>query len=90
VFIVPPDLATLENRLRRRHTDDPAEIDRRLAAARREIEQATFYSHWIVNDDLDRACGELEAVLTAERLRATDKVAMRDALLGPGAGPVSK
>ncbi len=73
VFVLPPDLATLEERLRRRQSDSTSEIERRLAAARAEIEQATFYTHFIVNDDLDRAMGELKAVLVGERLRRRDK-----------------
>jgi len=55
VFVVPPDLATLEARLRRRGTDTAGAIDRRLDEARREIDQKRHYDIVIVNDDLERA-----------------------------------
>jgi guanylate kinase len=51
-------------------------IARRLAAARDEIRDATFYSHWIVNDDLEQAYRELSSILTAERLRRVDRAAL--------------
>jgi guanylate kinase len=83
VFVLPPDVATLEARLRGRRSDADDEIARRLAAARAEIEQASFYTHWIVNDDLDRALAELRAVLAGERLRHVDKgVLVRTFLAG--------
>jgi guanylate kinase len=81
VFVVPPDLATLEARLRGRHSDDPQQIERRLATARQELAEAHFYTHWIVNDDLERAASELRAVLTAERLRRVDKGVLVASLL---------
>ncbi len=73
VFIVPPSMAILEQRLRRRQSDPTQEIDRRLLVASDEIRQATFYSHWVINDDLDQAVLDVEAIVRAERLRHTDK-----------------
>ena len=84
VFVLPPDLATLEARLRGRKSDSDEEIARRLAAARAEIEQASFYTHWIVNDHLDRALAELRSVLEAERLRHADKGALVRSFLAGG------
>ena len=60
VFIEPPSFEDLESRLARRASDRPAEIARRLEAARRELEAAADFDHRIVNDDLDRALRELE------------------------------
>ena len=84
VFVLPPDLATLAERLRQRHSDSNDEIERRLAAARQEIEQATFYTHWIINDELERAVGDLEAVVVGERLRQVDKESLVRRLLDGG------
>lgn len=84
VFILPPDLATLERRLRARQSDSAEVIARRLAAARAEIADATFYTHWIVNDDLDHAVGELAAVLQGERLRRVDKQELVRTVLAGG------
>lgn len=53
VFIMPPDLAELEKRLRLRSTDDEAEIQRRLEVARSEIEQRDHYDHCILSGNRD-------------------------------------
>lgn len=72
VFILPPDMAALEERLRGRGSDSNDVIARRLAVAEHEIEAASFYSHWIINDDLEAAFDELRSILIAERLRRVD------------------
>ncbi len=59
IFIMPPDLATLEKRLAGRGTDSPEVIARRLENARREIEQKDFYRHVIVNDNLEQTVSRL-------------------------------
>jgi guanylate kinase len=64
VFVQPPDLPTLEDRLRERRTDNESTIMRRLAGARRELELATAYDVHVINDDLERAVGDLAAILT--------------------------
>ena len=71
-LILPPSLAELERRLRARSTDDEAAVRRRLHAARLEIGLATSagYEYWVVNDDLERAYQDLEAIVRAEECRA--------------------
>lgn len=70
VFILPPSMAELERRLRERQTDSEEVIARRMAAARIECERgAAQYDYVIVNDDLERAFGDLLAIIRAERLR---------------------
>jgi guanylate kinase len=63
VFIRPPTVAVLEDRLRGRGTDDAATIERRLETARRELEIASRYEVHVINDDLDRAVEELASIL---------------------------
>ena len=63
VFVEPPSLAVLEQRLRDRGTEDEASIELRLANARHEMELADRYDVRIVNDDLDQAVRELHDVL---------------------------
>jgi guanylate kinase len=60
VFIEPPSFEDLEARLAARASDRPREIERRLEAARRELEAAPEFDHRIVNDDLQRALQELD------------------------------
>ena len=59
IFIEPPSFEALEERLRRRAADSPDQIERRLSAARAELEAAAEFDHRIVNDDLERAVQEL-------------------------------
>ena len=69
IFILPPSLAELEDRLRARGTDADAVIERRLAAARAEIAHAGEYDYVIINKDLGAAIADLAAVVQASRLR---------------------
>lgn len=64
VFVLPPDAAELERRLRGRHTDSEAVIQRRLAAARAEIARGlASYEYVVVNDVLEEACDRVSAIL---------------------------
>jgi len=63
VFLQAPSLEAYEQRLRKRGTEGEAEIQRRLATARRELARAGDYQYQIVNDDLDTAVAELRAVV---------------------------
>lgn len=63
VFLMPPDRATLESRLRGRGTDSEATVRRRLDNACREIRCAADYDHVIVNRDRDEAIAEFEAIM---------------------------
>jgi guanylate kinase len=67
IFILPPSLEVLEQRLRARGTDRPEAIELRLRNARQEMEQSGTYRHLIVNDDLNTAIDELVAILNAYR-----------------------
>lgn len=71
VFLLPPSIATLENRLRSRGTDDPAVIAGRMARARDEISHWDGYDYVVVNDDLDTCFIRVRTILEAERLRRT-------------------
>jgi guanylate kinase len=71
-LVLPPSMAELERRLRARSTDDDTTIRRRLHAARVEIllARAERYEYWVVNDSLERAYQDLEAIVRAEGCRA--------------------
>ena len=66
VFIAPPSLAALRERLVKRGTESEEEIEKRLAQAETEIAQSSFYQHCVVNDDLDVALRELTDILSRE------------------------
>jgi guanylate kinase len=67
VFILPPGLDALEQRLSARG-DDPADIDRRMREAREEISHWQEFDHVVVNDQLDQAIDEVACILCAARL----------------------
>lgn len=73
VFILPPDLEILANRLHQRATDAPEVIERRLKKAIEELNHFDEYQHLIVNDDLDRAYQVLRAVYLTRRHGSTDR-----------------
>jgi len=63
VFIRPPDMDTLVQRLRKRSTETEEQFAARVARARTELDSADEYHHVIVNDDLEVATGELRALI---------------------------
>ena len=68
IFILPPSRKELERRLRSRGQDSDEEIKRRLARARDEIaEFGKYYDYCVVNDDVERAGREAQAIVTALR-----------------------
>jgi guanylate kinase len=67
VFILPPNLSVLENRLRDRGSLPETELRQRLERARQEVQEAVWYDYLIINDDLPEAIRRLEAIVTAAR-----------------------
>jgi guanylate kinase len=63
IFIAPPSLGELGRRLERRATDTEGEIAARLATSRIELEARDEFDHVIVNDDVETAADQLEAVI---------------------------
>ncbi len=72
IFIMPPSLDILEERLRNRKSDDEAEIGKRMLRARDEIRDYALYDYIIANRDFDRALGELKAIIIADRCRTNN------------------
>ena len=70
VFVTAPTFDELERRLRERATESAGEIEERLELARRQLEEARYFDHVIVNDDLERAADEVQRVVQ-ERIAAT-------------------
>jgi len=67
VLLAPPSMAELERRLRTRGTEDEEKLALRLATAAQELEQAPRFDHVVVNDDLDGATAQVEAIIQAPR-----------------------
>jgi guanylate kinase len=71
IYIVPPSLAVLENRLRTRGTDSDDVIKSRLAKVRDELKWIDKYDYVIINDSLEKAIEQADAVFTAEQDKIT-------------------
>ena len=69
IFIMPPSLGVLEERLRNRKSDHEDEIRKRMQRAREEIRDYSMYDYVLVNRDFERALIELRSIITAERRR---------------------
>jgi len=81
IFIFPPSIEALEERLRKRGQDDEATIERRLAAAHVELLHAPEADYIVVNDSFDRALIDLKQILASSRLRSGPAMSRNPALL---------
>lgn len=69
IFLFPPSIETLADRLRGRGTETEDVIAKRLERAKQELEMCTKYNYYVVNDDLEKAVQEIEAIIVAEKAR---------------------
>jgi len=69
IFVVPPSPRELEKRIRARGQDSEKEIARRLERARQEMQRYVRYDYVVVNDDVERAGREVQAIALAARCR---------------------
>jgi len=81
IFILPPSLETLQQRLDNRGQDDQATIDRRMRQARDEISHYGAADYLIINDDFDTALDDLRAIVRAARLEQAHQLNNRGDLL---------
>jgi guanylate kinase len=87
IFILPPVREELERRLRSRGQDSDEEIKRRLAGARDEIaEFGKYYDYCVVNDDVERAGREAQAILIALRCTSARRRGVVESLLASFGG----
>ena len=70
VFIAPPSLEELRNRLTGRGTESAEEVEKRLSCAESELAYRDKYDYIIVNDDVETAAAKMEAILLAEKCRS--------------------
>ena len=69
LFLLPPSLKVLRERLERRGTETPEQIRDRLKLARRELKEASRYDYAVVNDRLREAVEAVENIIRAEQFR---------------------
>ncbi len=69
IFVLPPSVAVLEQRLRDRDSEDEEELRRRMFIANSEIRRATEYDYIVVNDVLDEVVEDIKTIIKAERFK---------------------
>ena len=74
IFILPPSMEVLENRLRGRGTETEEKIQKRMEQARAEIRRAGEFEYIVTNDNLERAARDILAIITAEKLKASKNI----------------
>lgn len=77
IFILPPSLEELKNRIVGRGTESLADIEKRHGSAISEIEQFIKYDYAVINEDILKAVGDIEAIIRAEKcrvLRRTEEI----------------
>jgi len=82
IFILPPSIPELRQRLHRRAEDSDEVINQRLTAAKGEIDRWRDYDYVLVNDDLNRTFSRLKAILVAERLRRDRQLGLQSFIDG--------
>jgi guanylate kinase len=70
VFLTPPSLAVLEERLRKRGTDSTAVIQKRLGVARQEIAQWKNFDYLLISSTIEEDLGRMQAIIEAEKMRS--------------------
>ncbi|BBJ00382.1 guanylate kinase [Ferrigenium kumadai] len=81
IFILPPSLEALEQRLKGRGKDNDEVIAKRLAAVREDVAHVAEFDYVIINDNLNEALRELNAVVLSARLRGTRQLARHQDLI---------
>ena len=74
IFIAPPSWEELERRLTARGTDTPEKIQKRLLRAKVELDSASGYDYFVINDTVEQAVEELRAILLAEHCRPAERM----------------
>jgi guanylate kinase len=69
IFILPPSIAEMKKRIRRRAAEDELTIKKRLETAKHELKRWGEYDYVVINDDLDAAFSDIHSILQAERMK---------------------
>ena len=76
IFIAPPSWKELERRLTARGTDTPEKVQKRLLRAQVELKNASDYNYFVINDTVEDAVRELDAIITAEHCKPKERMSV--------------
>lgn len=74
IFIAPPSWEELERRLVSRGTDSEEKIQKRLVRAKAELQTADVYDYFVINDSVERAVREINAIMLAEHCKPAERM----------------
>ncbi len=76
IFLAPPSMNDLENRLRQRRTESGVDLELRMATAHEEMKQLPVFDYVVVNrkDGIEAAISQIEAIITAEKCRVNQRL----------------
>lgn len=74
IFVAPPSTEELQARLRQRESETTTDLKRRIETADEEMKQLPLFDYVVVNDTVDQAVANIDAIITAEKCRANPKV----------------
>lgn len=74
IFILPPSMTELRNRITRRGSDSPDSIELRLGETLTEVSYIDKYNYCVVNGDLDEAVKRVKAIILAEHSRVSEQI----------------
>jgi guanylate kinase len=69
IFVLPPSISELRRRITNRGTETPEDIENRLEKAYKELDYMKYYDYVVINDDLEKAVGQIREIINAERLK---------------------
>jgi guanylate kinase len=78
IYILPPSLRSLRERLVKRGLDSPEMIEFRLANAKKDMEEARWYHYVIVNEKLEDTVEKLRAIMIAERCKKEKDIVLEE------------
>ena len=74
IFIAPPSWEELEHRLKSRGTDSEEKIQKRLVRAKAELQTANVYDYFVINDSVEKAVREINAIMLAEHCKPDERM----------------
>ncbi|WP_026263874.1 guanylate kinase [Paenibacillus terrigena] len=69
IFLLPPSLDELKDRIKGRGTENDTVIDHRMSVAEEEINMIEYYDYAVVNDEIEHACRRIDSIITAEHCK---------------------
>ncbi len=82
IFLLPPTMEELKNRIIKRGTESTEDIERRYKNAFKEIEFLGKYDYFVINDKIEKAVEDIESIIRAERLRVKRYSNLKNEILG--------